>query len=127
MDIERHLLRLTRIGLNEEHAAAAKPHVRYFHGDRHAVEHDDLVAPVELVKCRQARRLTGYTPPPQRCRVTPQALCIPLHRTIAGVIAEVAKLLEDPDQCQTRAAACRLSSIAAYPVSRARIQTKQAQ
>ena len=56
MRVEHHLLRLARIGPHEEHPAVAEPHVRHLQGDRHAVQQDDLVAPVELVGL--ARRKT---------------------------------------------------------------------
>ena len=47
MGIEHHLLRLARIGPHEQHPAVAKPDVGDLHGHRHAVQQDDLVAPVE--------------------------------------------------------------------------------
>ena len=47
--IEHHLLRLARIGAHEQHAAVAEPDMGDLHGHRHAVQQDDLVAPVELV------------------------------------------------------------------------------
>jgi hypothetical protein len=46
--IKHHLLRLARIGAHEQHAAVAEPDMGDLHSDRHAVQHDDLVAPVEL-------------------------------------------------------------------------------
>jgi hypothetical protein len=47
--VEDHLLRLARIGAHEQHAAVAEPDMGDLHGHRHAVQDDDLVAPVELV------------------------------------------------------------------------------
>jgi hypothetical protein len=47
--VEDHLLRLARIGAEERHSAVAQPDVRDLHDRRHAVDQDDLVAPVELV------------------------------------------------------------------------------
>ena len=59
--VEHHLLRLARIGPHEQHAAVAEPDVRHLHGHRHAVQQDDLVAPVELVGFtrREAQRHIG--------------------------------------------------------------------
>jgi hypothetical protein len=34
---------------DERHAAVAEPHVRDLHGHRRAVQHDDFMAPIELV------------------------------------------------------------------------------
>ena len=47
--VENHLLRLTRIGAREHHAAGAKTDVRDLHSRRHPVHHNDVVAPVELL------------------------------------------------------------------------------
>ena len=49
MCVEHHLLRLARIGPDKHHAAMAETDVRDLHGRRHAIHHDDLVAPVKLV------------------------------------------------------------------------------
>jgi len=49
MRVEHHLLALARIGSHEHHAAVAEPDMGDLHGHRHAVQDDDLVAPVELV------------------------------------------------------------------------------
>ena len=49
MRVEDHLLGLARIGAHEQHAAVAEPDMRHLHRRRHTVDHDDLVAPVELV------------------------------------------------------------------------------
>jgi hypothetical protein len=49
MGVEHHLLALTRIGPNEQHAAVAEPQVRDLHLDGDAIDQDDLVAPVELI------------------------------------------------------------------------------
>jgi hypothetical protein len=47
--VEHHLLCLPRIGPDEHHAAVAEPDMGDLHGHCHAVDQDDLVAPVELV------------------------------------------------------------------------------
>ena len=70
--VEHHLLRLARIGPHEHHPAVAEPDVRDLHRRRGAVDHHDLVAPVELVclaggeaSCRRrAFRATARRPPP---------------------------------------------------------------
>ena len=49
MRIEHHLLAFARIGTNKKHAAMAKPDMGSLHLHRHAIDHHDLVAPVELV------------------------------------------------------------------------------
>jgi hypothetical protein len=49
MGIEHHLLRLARIGPHEQHPAVAKPDMGDLHDHRHAAQHDDFMAPVELV------------------------------------------------------------------------------
>ena len=49
MRVEHHLLRLARIGTHEQHAAVAEPTCADLHGHRRTVQHDDFVAPVELV------------------------------------------------------------------------------
>src|SRR5271155_3943213 len=47
--IEHHLLRLARIDPHEHHAAVTEPDMGRLHDDRHPVQEDDLVAPIELV------------------------------------------------------------------------------
>jgi len=49
MGIEHHLLAFARVGPDEHHAAVAEPNMGDLQGHRHAVDHHDLVAPVELV------------------------------------------------------------------------------
>ena len=49
MSVEHHLLRLARIGANEQHTAVAEPDVGNLHDRRHAVQQNDFVAPVELI------------------------------------------------------------------------------
>ena len=60
--VEHHLLRLARIGPHEQHPAVAEPDMRHLHRHRHAVDQDDLVAPVELVGLarREAQRHVGF-------------------------------------------------------------------
>ena len=47
--IEHHLLRLARIGPHEEHPAVTQANMGYFDGSRRPIDHDNLVAPVELI------------------------------------------------------------------------------
>lgn len=49
MGVENHLLALARIGPHQQHARMAEPQMGDLHLGRHAVDDDDLVAPVELV------------------------------------------------------------------------------
>ena len=79
--IEHHLLCLARIGANEHHAAMTQTHVRDLHGHRHAAQHDDLVAPVELVglaRCERQRHIGGRRLP--RMRPAPAPGVTPKHR-----------------------------------------------
>jgi len=49
MRIEDHLLGLARIGTHKWHASVAEADVSDLDGDRCAIEHNDLMAPIELV------------------------------------------------------------------------------
>lgn len=49
MESDSHYLRKRQIGAHEAHAAMAEPSSRDLHCDRHVVEQDVLVAPVEFV------------------------------------------------------------------------------
>ena len=91
--VEHHLLRLARIGAHEQHAAVTEPDMGDLHGHRHAVQQDDLVAPVELVGFtrRKAQRHVGRG---RRCA----ALLAPpsgvaTHGIVAAVIALPVKSL----------------------------------
>ncbi len=113
--VEHHLLRLARIGPHIEHPAMAKPHVRDLHRHRHAGQHHDLVAPVELISLarREAQRHIS-----RRRHRRPLALPAPriaAHRVVAALIAQRPQLLEHPDQRQplARAPCARSPSAAA--------------
>ena len=71
--VEHHLLRLTRIGAHEHHAAAAKSDVGDLQRHRCAVQHDDLMAPVELIGFagRKRQRHIGVR---RRARMLPAPL-----------------------------------------------------
>jgi len=45
MRVEDHLLGLARIGADEDHPAVAEADMSHLDGRRHALEHDDLMAP----------------------------------------------------------------------------------
>ncbi|MNE19711.1 hypothetical protein D3C80_1128020 [compost metagenome] len=47
--VEDHLLALAHISPREHHPAVAEPDMRHLHRRRHALDHNDLVAPVELI------------------------------------------------------------------------------
>jgi len=98
--VEDHLLRLPRIGADEHHAAVAEPDMRHLHRRGHAVDHHDLVAPVELVRLpgckgqryeRRGRSLAFPALPGGR---------IPSNGIVAAVVAQPAQLFEDADQRQ---------------------------
>ena len=93
--------RLARIGPHERHPAVAEPDMRDLHGRRHAVDHDDLVAPVELVGLarREAQRHDRPPPSPAFSRRRQVGRIAP-HRVVAALVAEAAQLLEHPDQRQ---------------------------
>ena len=98
--VEHHLLRLARIGAHEQHAAMTQPDVGDLHEYRHAVEENDLVAPVELIGFtrRKTQRDIG------RRRRLPALLApapgVTPHGIVAAVVAAAAQLFEDPDQRQ---------------------------
>ena len=96
--VEHHLLRLARIGPHEQHPAVAEPDMRHLHRRGHAVDDHDLMAPVELARLarREAERNVGRgrrlaRPPLPGRRVS-------AHRVVAALVAQPAKLLEDPEQ-----------------------------
>ena len=85
--VEHHLLALARIGPDEEHPAVAEADVRDLHRRRHAVQHDDLVAPVELVGlARRERRAAQRRPPSCAACAPPPASRVPAHRVIAALV-----------------------------------------
>src|SRR5216683_8069901 len=117
--VEHHLLRLAWICPHEHHSAVTEPDMGGLHNHRHAIEQNNLVAPVELVgfTWRKAqwdigcggRLSTLFGPCPR----------IATHRVVATIISSSAQLFEDPDQrqlftrgldrvaCQQRAKFCR--------------------
>ena len=98
--VEHHLLRLARIDPHEQHPAVTEPDMGGLHDHRHAVQQDDLVAPVELVGFprREAQRDVG------RRRRLPALLApspgVAPHGIVAAVVAAPAQFLEDADQRQ---------------------------
>jgi Transposase DDE domain group 1 len=97
--VEHHLLALARIRPHERHPAVAEPQMRALHNRRHALEHDDLVAPVELVGLagREAQRHEGRR---RRALLAPPSGRVTPHRVVAAGIAETAQPLEQPHQRQ---------------------------
>ncbi len=100
MGVEDHLLRLARIGPDEQHPAVAQADMRHLHGGRRAVDHHDLMAPVELVGLARieaqrdiggGRRLLLFLGP--RGRVAPDSI-------IAAFISTCPESLENPDAGQ---------------------------
>ena len=89
------------IGPDKQHPAVAKPDMRHLHGCGRAVDHHNLVAPVELVGLARiedqrhigsGRCLLFLLGP--RGRISPD-------RVIATVISSGPKFLEDPDAGQS--------------------------
>ena len=70
------------------------------HDHRHAIEQDDLVAPVELVgfSRRKAQRDVGRSRRLSALLAPPSG--VTAHGVVAAVIATPAQLFEDPDQRQ---------------------------
>ena len=55
MGVEHHLLRLARIGANEQHPAMTEPDMSDLHDHRYAAQQNDLVAPVELISFSRSK------------------------------------------------------------------------
>src|SRR5580658_8155648 len=98
--VEDHLLRLARISPNKQHPAMAEPDMGGLHDHRHAIEQDDLMAPVELIgfsRCKiqrdigSSRRLSVFLAPPSG---------VTANGVVAAVIATPAQLFKDSNQCQ---------------------------
>ena len=99
--VEHHLLRLARIGADDEHAAVAEPHVRALHRHGDAAHHHDLVASVELIGLARRERQRH-----ERRRARGRVLVAPAQRVapdrrVAAFIPCLAQLFEKPDQRQT--------------------------
>src|SRR6185437_9519489 len=99
--VKHHLLRLARIGPNEQHPTVTKPDVRRLHDYRDPAQQDHFVAPIKLVgfsgrkaqrDVSRARRLSALLAPAPR---------IATNRIVAAGIAEATKLLEQSDQRQS--------------------------
>src|SRR3984893_6602914 len=107
--VEHHLLRLAGMGADKLHAAVAETDVRDLHDRRHAVHHDDLEAPIELVSFarRKRQRHVGVR---HLARVLPApGPGIAANSVIAALISQCPQLLEEPDQSQTFA--CRIAGV----------------
>jgi hypothetical protein len=106
--VKHHLLRLTRVGAHEQHAAVTQPQVRHLDRDGRAADQHNLVAPVELVGLarREAQRHIG--PRRRRDLVAPPRPSISPHRVVAALVTRPAQRLEHPDQRQPLAAGPRL-------------------
>jgi hypothetical protein len=98
--VEHHLLRLARIGAHEHHAAVAKTDVRDLHDRRHAVQHDDLVAPIKLVGLARRKSQRHIS-----IRRRTRALLAPGNRIaanggITSLVTEAAQVLVQSDERQ---------------------------
>ena len=103
--VKHHLLRLARIGAHEHHAAMAKADMRDLHDRRHAVQHDDFVAPVELV-CftRRERQRDKSARRRARVRLRPSTGVTP-NGVVSTLIAKRSQLFENPDDKLSRSRA----------------------
>ena len=103
MGIKHHLLRLARIGANEHnehHAAVTEADVRDLHGYRHAVHHDNLVAPVELVSFARRKRQRHIGIRHLACMLLGPRPGIATNSIIAAFISQRLQLLENAAQRQ---------------------------
>ena len=99
--VEHHLLRLARIGPEEHHSAVAQAHVSDLHGHRHAVYHDDLVAPVELVGLARRER-QRHENRHRLARVLPApGPRVAANRIVATLVTQCPQLFEQANQGQT--------------------------
>ena len=100
MGVEHHLLAFARIDSNKRHAAMAQPHMGGLHHHRHAVYHNGLVAPVELVGFagRESQRNIGLRLS-SSARFVPDLGVAP-HRVVAAIEPTIAERLENARQRQ---------------------------
>jgi len=98
--VKHHLLCLARISAHEQHPAVTKPDMGDLHDHRYPAQHDDFVAPIELVgfaRSKAQRDIGCRRRLPMLLGPSPG---IAAHRIVATVIATPAQFLEDPDQRQ---------------------------
>jgi hypothetical protein len=92
--VEDQLLRLPEVGAHERHAAARQLHVCCLDRQRHTLERDRFVAPVELARLtrgkaqryKRLRRNPGSFVPPR--------LDEPVHAVVRAVVAAPAQLVK---------------------------------
>ena len=104
--VEHHLLALARIGPHERHPAVAQPDMSHLDLRRHPVQHDDLMAPVELVGLARGKTQRNKSRCRRRPVRRPPYSSVAANRVIAALVAEPAQLFEHPNQRQPLA--CRL-------------------
>lgn len=98
--VKHHLSGLARIGPDKRHPAMAQTDMRDLDGRGDAIDQNNFMAPVKLI---------GFTGIKTQwhigsggrfsCRLRPTGF-IPAHRIIAAVLASIAQLLVNPNQCQ---------------------------
>ena len=98
--IEDHLLALTHIGAGEHHPAVAEADMSNLHRRRHALDQNDLVAPVELVGLagrvvERHVRFGRHSP-----SIFRPSLRIAPDRIVAAIVTQRPKLFVNPDQRQ---------------------------
>lgn len=98
--VEHHLLRFARIGPNKQHAAVTQPDMSDLHEHRHAVEENDLVAPVEPVGFARRKAQRDISRRGRLPALLAPAPGVTPHGIVTTVIAATAQLFEDPDQRQ---------------------------
>ena len=92
--VEHHLLRLTRVGAQQEQAGVAEPDVGDLDLGGHAVDERDLVAPVELVGLAR-REAEGHEDTLRgRGPILEPALSVAAHAVVAADVALLTQTLE---------------------------------
>jgi hypothetical protein len=90
MRVEDPLLGLARIGAHKWHAAVAEADVSDLNGDRRAIEHDDFMAPVELVGLAGRKREGHIGLCQRRAALLAPAYRVTTNRIVASVITKTA-------------------------------------
>ena len=100
--VEHHLLRLARISPHKQHPAVAEPYMGGLHDHRHAIEQDDLMAPVKLVgfSRRKAQRDVGRSRRLSALPAPPSG--VTAHGVVTTVITAPAQLFKDPKTSAAR-------------------------
>src|SRR5215208_945299 len=98
--VEYHLLRLARVASHIQHAAVAEPDVGGLHDHRHAIEQNDLMAPVKLISFSRRKAQRDVSRSRRLSALLAPSPGVTAHGVVTAVIAALAQLLKDPDQRQ---------------------------